>query len=729
MAAIVHVRVASYEATSPKDFDNALRGFFKELCDNTNGAALSDANTWGNSAAFVFSAARDAASFAIAARKVAEDDDHECLSRVGISIHCGDVDSHADPVRLLGGASDHAIGSELLTSWEIAIPSARPTIWITEEAAALLNSAVEKKEVPATIGPPLPDLVPGRPVRQLVPVGEDPRRVEDITSSSGSSTALGLLRLSSLRVLGDLVESFRAATPTAHNVGDLNKSFGEYLGQVLVHLRLRSRGDETIDADVLQLADNGVLEVRGAPTDPKYAKWLPHMRLRFGKVAPLKPKARSGVATYCLWKNLKGHFGVAVAHNVRKKGDLIFYRRTDSVASEGLGWFRAEGVPDMYKPPPRSAKTEAPYASILSAPIFVATEGPVDPYGPTELESRGILNVTSTRPHTFDRLDCAWAEVAAATIGGLYGVYESAVQSFTAPVRRKRRSEKSEHDMNSSATMAKIQPWRGNLREDEYLVETSTLGDQAFKRILKLLQTHGIAQLRIAGLSAEASILNSLEKNLGPACERQNLFEGKVKSIRPADDGLKNSGDTARDIGLHVDGTQHEETPAVLAFQYISEPKAGGESVFVDCARVLQDLGEEEAGRVVGALAHPQAAVCSKRGMRYEGPLFWRLRGGTGVGTRVRFDEVLTPSEHAADAFEQLRDACSQERYRLMFKPREGDIVVFDNWRLLHARDELFGNRVREHNRMWISDLHEKHRPDYLLGVRGIDGLNDAFGR
>ena len=49
---------------------------------------------------------------------------------------------------------------------------------------------------------------------------------------------------------------------------------------------------------------------------------------------------------------------------------------------------------------------------------------------------------------------------------------------------------------------------------------------------------------------------------------------------------------------------------------------------------------------------------------------------------------------------------------------REGDIVVFDNWRVVHARDEVFGMHVRRHWRGWVSNLKTTLQPDYYLGIR-----------
>ena len=64
--------------------------------------------------------------------------------------------------------------------------------------------------------------------------------------------------------------------------------------------------------------------------------------------------------------------------------------------------------------------------------------------------------------------------------------------------------------------------------------------------------------------------------------------------------------------------------------------------------------------------------------------------------------------------------------YRLEFRPRNGDIIVFDNWRILHARDEVFGLPIRQHWRAWITTLKPTLLPKYYLGIRPVAAATAA---
>jgi alpha-ketoglutarate-dependent taurine dioxygenase len=192
-----------------------------------------------------------------------------------------------------------------------------------------------------------------------------------------------------------------------------------------------------------------------------------------------------------------------------------------------------------------------------------------------------------------------------------------------------------------------------------------------------------------------------------------------LKLIQPKEEVPANTGDTIKDLGPHVDGTQHPKQPVSLIFQYIADAKIGAQSLFYDMAKVLLDIPGARRNQLLFNLARPDAATFSKNGMEYVGPIFSVTNMNT-VRCRIRFDDVIKVHPDCQDDFNYLAKMLGKDKYRVMFKPIEGDIVIFDNWRLLHARDEVFGRRARQHNRMWICDLRRNLLSMYQLGIRGL---------
>jgi alpha-ketoglutarate-dependent taurine dioxygenase len=270
----------------------------------------------------------------------------------------------------------------------------------------------------------------------------------------------------------------------------------------------------------------------------------------------------------------------------------------------------------------------------------------------------------------------------------------------------------------SDLGISKIELWDGDLSEAAIFIPTIEVGATVQKQILSALERRGICQVRISGQSPHKHITRAVANLIGPLTPTQNDFDADVlQLIVPKTTGAANSGNTLADLGLHVDGTQHTETPAVMVFHYVSLAKVGATSVFVDMAKVLFDIEPDRRHKLLVNLARPDAATFSKKGMTFTSPLFYFSPTGRLV-CRIRFDDVIKLNSKCQKDFDYLKERANDSKYRLEFKPLDGDLVIFDNWRVLHARDEVYGAHVRQHWRGWVSNLKTAFQPDYFLGVR-----------
>ena len=80
--------------------------------------------------------------------------------------------------------------------------------------------------------------------------------------------------------------------------------------------------------------------------------------------------------------------------------------------------------------------------------------------------------------------------------------------------------------------------------------------------------------------------------------------------------------------------------------------------------------------------------------------------------------------------FNNLKTAVASwsEKHSIRYTPQEGDLVIFDNWRVLHGRAAIGGRHQRIHDRMWIDRLLPVYDGKYLLGIRPLTaGLTDAI--
>jgi hypothetical protein len=266
--------------------------------------------------------------------------------------------------------------------------------------------------------------------------------------------------------------------------------------------------------------------------------------------------------------------------------------------------------------------------------------------------------------------------------------------------------------------IAHISPW-SQLGHKKYLIETKEIDGLVPERIWEKIEEYGICLIRLLNYPPEESVLENIVKVIGFPAEEQNDYSGPIKDINPSQAGRANSGDTTSELGFHVDGTQDLIQPAILAFQYVRGARLGANSRFADMAGILADFEESERNEILTTLARSDAATFSKIGMDYTGPIFSYSSTGSLI-CRIRFDSVITVRDDCQTTFDLLKQRFESVYYPSMYLPRDGDIVVFDNWRVMHARDEIYGEVQRHHRRVWIAVPRHEHQISYQLGIRPI---------
>jgi alpha-ketoglutarate-dependent taurine dioxygenase len=266
--------------------------------------------------------------------------------------------------------------------------------------------------------------------------------------------------------------------------------------------------------------------------------------------------------------------------------------------------------------------------------------------------------------------------------------------------------------------------WNSDLDIGSILIEQNNLGDETIRSMYQNLTEFGIAVLRISNLEVSEAVFKDIATNLGPLEIVQNDYEGEIKEIKPNLNGPQGSGNVLGDLGYHVDGTQSEEIPPLLIFQFENVSKGGGNSFFLDLGRVLSDIVVAHGSSEIISLANKFAGTFNKKNMTYEGPILkYYDKPKEHSGFRIRLDEVLELNEVSKSSFEMIRNYIQTKKYDFNFKPREGDIVVFDNRRLVHARDGIIGKWQRSHNRGWIKELSGTAKKEINLGIRSTSTL------
>ncbi len=246
------------------------------------------------------------------------------------------------------------------------------------------------------------------------------------------------------------------------------------------------------------------------------------------------------------------------------------------------------------------------------------------------------------------------------------------------------------------------------------------------------VREHRVVVLRnLAALSK--SELPLIARELGPL---QSWEFGSVHELR-VDRAASNYLYTEHAVPLHWDGAFAGAAPSYLLFHCLEAPERGGETVFVDTARVWQRLPEETRDRFRALELRYSTEKKAHYGGSFVAPLVTQheVRGDTvmrfaePVDDRnpVRVEVVNESPLVGARLVREIREELVNPASRLELAWRPGDIVVADNLGLLHGRN-AFGEHQARHirrvnvlpkaARTWrnaLSDSLRIRRPEFMV--------------
>jgi trimethyllysine dioxygenase len=165
----------------------------------------------------------------------------------------------------------------------------------------------------------------------------------------------------------------------------------------------------------------------------------------------------------------------------------------------------------------------------------------------------------------------------------------------------------------------------------------------------------------------------------------------------------KDTAYTSLAIGPHTDGTYSFDAPGYQMLHVLAFDGTGGENVFVDGYRIAEIMRKDtpELYRVLTEVEVPGQYIDLDRGIHLMARRPLLRLDSTGRLVQVSYNN----HDRAPFALEPKRQALFAEAYAtfarlgndrsLQYRRRlaPGSLALFDNWRLLHARDAYTGIR------------------------------------
>jgi gamma-butyrobetaine dioxygenase len=158
-------------------------------------------------------------------------------------------------------------------------------------------------------------------------------------------------------------------------------------------------------------------------------------------------------------------------------------------------------------------------------------------------------------------------------------------------------------------------------------------------------------------------------------------------------------------LGLHTDNPYREPVPGFQALHVLIAAPDGGESLFADGFALAEQLRQEDpaAFEVLAGTPVPFAYRSRNAALRAERPLI--QLSGRGEVVAVHYNNrSIQPLPFAAEAAQRYYRAyrrfamlLREPRFMLRLMLRAGDLVVFDNQRILHGRTGFASARHPRH--------------------------------
>ena len=260
--------------------------------------------------------------------------------------------------------------------------------------------------------------------------------------------------------------------------------------------------------------------------------------------------------------------------------------------------------------------------------------------------------------------------------------------------------------------------WDAASLEDDVvrIAHRDVVANNGMGGLLDIISKNGFAVITRTPRSMDA--VSDLTDRIGYV--RHTIFGGLWEF--EANENMADSAYTPKELRPHTDGTYSHDAPGLQMLLCVEYDATGGASIMVDGFRIAAEL-KRTAPEIHADLTRIDVTGIYKGDgvvLRAQRPIFRTDRDGNLV--QVSFnnydrDTVTLPKDDmralyaGIRAFDRLaNDPRLQWRYTL----QPGDMLVFDNWRVLHGRGPFRGRR-----RMAGSYIN---REDYESAVR-VNGL------
>ena len=252
------------------------------------------------------------------------------------------------------------------------------------------------------------------------------------------------------------------------------------------------------------------------------------------------------------------------------------------------------------------------------------------------------------------------------------------------------------NSVNYSHNKNQIKIWENQeINGDIFLNYKNIISDEGFKNLLTKLHSYGFAV--ITDCKRDMSSVESVAKKIGYV--RNSIFGGLWSFESNAD--MADSAYTHEELRPHTDSTYSNDAPGLQLLLCCEYDAKGGDSIMVDGLKIAETIKSKNKDlyNVLTKIDVPGNYTGDGVILEAKRPII-KLDDKNQIA-QISFNnydrapfrlnlELTKTFYEAISLFDNLANS-KQYQWRYILKP--GDLLIFNNWRVLHGRGSFTGKR------------------------------------
>ncbi|MBD1164213.1 trimethyllysine dioxygenase [Pelagibacterales bacterium SAG-MED13] len=248
------------------------------------------------------------------------------------------------------------------------------------------------------------------------------------------------------------------------------------------------------------------------------------------------------------------------------------------------------------------------------------------------------------------------------------------------------------HKIDSS----KFRLWKNNINKEKIFINyEDAISNNGFKIFLKNLYDYGFCVIN--NCKTDISAVESIAKKIGYV--RQSIFGG-LWSFE-SNENMADSAYTQEELRPHTDATYSNDAPGLQLLLCCQYKARGGESIMVDGFKIADFMRKEhnDLFKILSTIEVPGNYIGDGVCLESKRPIF-KLNLNKEIvqisfnnydrGTFRLKNDLMIKFYEAIKKFDMMANS-EKFQWRYILKP--GELLIFNNWRILHGRKAFKGSR------------------------------------